>query len=437
MKILKIRGGNPLVGEVCIGGAKNSSMPVVIASILSKKESIIHNIPHVADLTNLLKILMDVGSSITVDGNHTENPSKAIKIKTEILSSQVVDSNITSQIRTSILLLGPILARNGYVKLTKPGGCDIGERKIDLHLMAMKKLGAVVTETPEFVEATTNGKRLVGTTIVFPIISVGATENAIMASTLAQGTTILQNIAIEPEIDDLINFLNQSGAKITKTGERELTIIGVEELDSANYYIMPDRIEAITYAMLAAITNGEIKMHHCDFTIFGHLINIFKDLGIEIENFISEDGIKGIVAKRMPAGLKPIHVETNPYPLFPTDAQPQLMSLLALTSGTSSIVENIFENRLQHAVELKKLGAKVDIHGRKATITGVEKFSGGVVKSSDLRAGAALVMAACACSEDVIIEQAEFIDRGYQTIVKNLTRLGCDIKAIYNWNIFL
>lgn len=431
MKVLEIHGGKPLIGDVCIGGAKNSSMPIIIASILSKKESIIHNIPHVLDVTNLLKILTDIGVSLTIDGNHTENPSKAIRVSSVNVTSEVLNSKLTSQIRTSILLLGPLLAKNGYAKIARPGGCDIGERKIDLHIMAMERLGAKVIETEHYIEASAVGGRLVGNTITFPAISVGATENAIMASVLAHGTTILENIAIEPEIDDLVNFLNKSGANISKTHERTLTVTGVEELHGCSYYIMPDRIEAATYAMLAAITNGEIKMHHCDFSIFEYLLDVFESVGIEIESFVSPDGISGVVARRSSFGLKPFHIETNPYPLFPTDIQPQLMSLLAITNGKSSIVENIFENRLQHAVELQKLGANIHIDGRKASITGVNTFGGGVVKSSDLRAGAALILAACSTKEKTTVEQAEFIDRGYQTITKNLQRFGCDVKVFY------
>ena len=338
MKALEIFGGKPLKGEVCISGAKNASMPIIIASILSKKQCTIHNIPHVVDVTNLLKILNGIGTEINISGNHTQNPSKTIILSSEILSSEVVDFSVTSQIRTSVLLLGPILARNGYVKLAKPGGCDIGDRKIDLHLMAMEKLGAKITETNDDIEA--RAKKLIGCEIEFPMISVGATENTIMASVLAEGKTVLKNIAIEPEIDDLVNFLNTIGAKITKTGVRELTINGVKELSSGEYSVMPDRIEATTYAMLAALTDGEIVLKHCPFSVFNYIHETMQSVGVDIKPM--ESDLESVITSRSKFGLRPIEIETNPYPLFATDFQPQLMTLLSLTAGQSIIIENIF-----------------------------------------------------------------------------------------------
>jgi UDP-N-acetylglucosamine 1-carboxyvinyltransferase len=426
MKALEIFGGKPLKGEVCISGAKNASMPIIIASILSKKQCTIHNIPHVVDVTNLLKILNGIGTEINISGNHTQNPSKTIILSSEILSSEVVDFSVTSQIRTSVLLLGPILARNGYVKLAKPGGCDIGDRKIDLHLMAMEKLGAKITETNDYIEA--RAKKLIGCEIEFPMISVGATENTIMASVLAEGKTVLKNIAIEPEIDDLVNFLNTIGAKITKTGVRELTINGVKELSSGEYSVMPDRIEATTYAMLAALTDGEIVLKHCPFSVFNYIHETMQSVGVDIKPM--ESDLESVITSRSKFGLRPIEIETNPYPLFATDFQPQLMTLLSLTAGQSIIIENIFENRLRHAVELQKLGANIVIDGRKAIIKGVKSLHGGTVSSTDLRAGVALLMAALACSEKVVVERAQYIDRGYQMIVKNIERLGGNINVI-------
>lgn len=431
MKVLEICGGKPLVGEVAIGGAKNSSMPIIIASMLSKKQNIIHNVPHVLDVTNLLSILTTLGVEVSIDGHHTNNPSKSVGLWAKEVGSEILDVEVTSKIRTSILLLGVILARNGYVKLAKPGGCDIGERKIDLHIMAMEKLGAKVVETDNFVEAKAPNGGLVGGIVEFPSISVGATENVLMASVLAKGETILKNVATEPEIDDLINFLNQIGAKIEKTGERELKIQGIVELSGNEYGIISDRIEVATYAILAGITNGEIKMYHCNFQDFWHIGSILQKVGIEIEGF-KENGIVGIVARKSKNGFSAIEIETNPYPLCPTDIQPQLMSLLALVGGRSVIVENIFENRLSHAFELQKMGAKIEVWANKAIIDGVSEFVSATVRSSDLRAGAALVIAACACKGKVFIEKAELIDRGYQMVVKNLKRLGCDIKVYYN-----
>jgi UDP-N-acetylglucosamine 1-carboxyvinyltransferase len=427
MKILEILGGKPLKGEIYIAGAKNASMPIIIASILSSEPCLIHNVPHVSDITNLLRILTSIGTKITIDGNHTENPSKTILIQSQNLSSEVTDYNITKLIRTSVLLLGPLLAKNGYVKLARPGGCNIGDRKIDLHIMAMEKLGAVVMETDNYIEAKApNG--LVGAEIEFPFISVGATENAITASVMAKGVTILKNVAIEPEIEDLINFLNKLGAKISKTSERELTIHGVAKLGATEHSIIQDRIEAATYAIAAAITDGSIILHNCPMSVFEYIHEILESVGVNIQNY----NTKGIIATRSKNGLKPIEVETKPYPLFPTDLQPQLMTLLSLTNGQSVITESIFENRLQHVAELRKLGANITVNGNVATIDGAGTLHSGVVESTDLRACAALVLAGLACKEKIMVESAQYIDRGYQTFVKNLTRCGAHIKLKYS-----
>ena len=427
MKILEILGGKPLKGEIYIAGAKNASMPIIIASILSSEPCLIHNVPHVSDITNLLRILTSIGTQITIDGNHTENPSKTILIQSQNLSSEVTDYKITKLIRTSVLLLGPLLAKNGYVKLARPGGCNIGDRKIDLHIMAMEKLGAVVVETDNYIEAKApNG--LVGTEIEFPFVSVGATENAITASVTAKGVTTLKNVAIEPEIEDLINFLNKLGAKIYKTSERELTIHGVEKLGSTEHSIIQDRIEAATYAIAAAITDGSIILHNCPMSVFEYIHEILESVGVNIQNY----NTNGIIVTRSKNGLKPIEVETRPYPLFPTDLQPQLMTLLSLTKGISIITESIFENRLQHVSELRKLGANITVNGNVATIYGVDILHSGIVESTDLRAGAALVLAGLASKEKIMVESAQYIDRGYQTFVKNLTRCGAHIKLKYN-----
>jgi UDP-N-acetylglucosamine 1-carboxyvinyltransferase len=324
--------------------------------------------------------------------------------------------------------LGPVLARNGYVKLAKPGGCNIGDRKIDLHIFVMKKLGATIFETDDFVEATTNGKRLKGAEITFPSISVGATENAIMASVVAEGETILRNIAIEPEIDDLILFLNKLGAKISKTGERELLIQGVKELGTTEHSIIPDRIEAATYAIAAAMTNGKIIMHNCSIKTFDNIIGTLSSVGIDIKSSLTKEHTELVEASRSPNGLQPIEIQTNPYPHFPTDLQPQLMTLLCITNGTSIITENIFENRLQHAIELQKLGANIKINGRQAVIRGCNSLHGGEVVASDLRAGVALALAGFVSTSPITIKNAEYIDRGYQMFMQNIERCGGCIK---------
>ena len=430
MKTLIINGGRKLKGDIAISGAKNSSMKIIIASILSSQPILLHNIPYVSDVVTLLQILQTIGVKLSVNGNYTINPSKTIEIHSPELKSEITDYMLTNKIRTSILMLGPLLARNGYVKISKPGGCNIGERKIDLHIMAMKRLGATIIETNDYVEATTNGKRLKGAEIVFPQISVGATENAIMASVIAEGNTTLKNIAIEPEIDDLILFLNKLGAKITKTGERELFIQGVETLGTTEHSIMPDRIEAATYALAAAITNGQIILHHCSIKVFDNIIGILSNIGVEIKPFVSKDHVEGVVITRSEKNLSPIEIQTNPYPYFPTDLQPQLMALMAITHGTSIITENIFEDRMQHVAEFNKLGANIELQGKKAIIRGVESLHGGTVFGTDLRATAALALCGLVANGTVTIENAYYIDRGYQNFARNLSRCGADVKIV-------
>jgi len=430
MKTLIINGGKKLNGEIAISGAKNSSMKIIIASILSSEPILLHNIPYVSDITTLLQILQTLGVKITVNGNYTINPSKTIEIHSPKLTSEMIDYTMTNKIRTSILMLGPLLARNGHVKISKPGGCKIGDRKIDLHIMAMKRLGATIIETDDYVEATTNGKKLKGAEIIFPKISVGATENAIMASVTAEGNTTLQNIAIEPEIDDLILFLNKLGAKITKIGERELFIQGVEKLGSTEHSTTPDRIEAATYAVAAAITNGTIILHHCSIKVFDNIIGILSQVGIDIKPFVSKDHIEGVIVTRSQNNLSPIEIQTNPYPHFPTDLQPILMALMAITHGTSVITENIFEDRMQHVPEFNKLGANIEIQGKNAIIRGVEQLHGNTVSGTDLRATAALALCALATNGTVTINNAYYIDRGYQNFVRNLNRCGGDLRTI-------
>lgn len=430
MKTLTISGGKKLCGDIAISGAKNSSMKIIIASILSTEPVLIHNVPYVSDIITLLQIIRHLGAKITIDGNYTINPSKTVGLYSPKIGSEMLDFTMTNRIRTSILMLGPILAKNGYAKLSKPGGCGIGDRKIDLHIMAMKRFGATVIETEDFIEATTNGKRLKGADITFPMVSVGATENAIMASVMADGETVLRNVAIEPEIDDLILFLNKLGAQITKTGERELFIRGVQYLGGTEHSVMPDRIEAATYAVASAMTDGKVILHHCSIKVFDNIIGILSNVGVDIKPFVSKDHIEGVVVTRSAKGFSPIEIQTNPYPHFPTDLQPILMALLTTTKGTSIITENIFEDRMQHVAEFNRLGANIELQGRSAIIRGVEQLHGGIVSGTDLRASAALALCGLIANGTVTVQNAYYIDRGYQNFVRNLVRCGGEVSSL-------
>ncbi len=414
-----------LSGEVLISGGKNASMPIIIASILSNKKIILKNVPFVADVTTLISLLTNIGMEVRMLGD--ESLPKVIELQTKTMEFTGEVSLEASKIRTSILLIGPALARNGYVKLLKPGGCNIGERKIDFHLEGMKKLGAVLLETENHLELTTNGKKLQGAIIEIPSVSVGATENLIMAGVLAQGTTILRNCALEPEIEDLVKFLNQIGAKIQFTGEREITIIGVESLNGGEYTIMPDRIEALTYSMIACSTNGEILLKNISKMHLKGGVETLEKIGMEFTDEEIQGYPFGGVRCRLKDGtFKSIKVETSPYPGFATDLQPQLSVLMLLANGNSEITENIFEDRFKHVEHLIRMGADIEfINKKKILIKGGKlNLSGENVQGTDLRACAALAMAGILAKGETVITNAESIDRGYYKFVKNINGFG-------------
>ena len=426
MSFYKVKGGIPLKGSIPISGAKNSSMPILIASLLSNEPVKISNVPFVSDVANLLNIMKKIGSKFTFVGDY--HVKQTIELTNDNITSDLSNIDKTSLIRTSTLLMGPLLGKTGSVCISYPGGCSIGDRKIDMHIMAMKKLGATVVEYEDRIEATTNGKRLHGAEITFHTVSVGATENAIMAAVLADGETILNNVATEPEIDDLILFLNKIGAKISKTGERTLIIKGVESLHGGEHAIIPDRIEAGTYAILAAMTNGEIILHDVTVKSFDNLIGVFNEIGVECETYFYVNyfgkKVECIKCYRSKSGLMPAEIETNPYPCFATDLQPQVLSLLCMADGVSTVRENIFENRLQHVAELNKMGAKIKINGNQAVVNGKVCFEGADVYGTDLRAGIALLCAALTCQSETKVFGTSFIKRGYADILRNLSSCG-------------
>jgi UDP-N-acetylglucosamine 1-carboxyvinyltransferase len=425
---IRIKGGTKISGEVLISGGKNASMPIIIASSLSSKKIVLSNVPFVADVTTLISLLTNIGMEVTLLGDG--RLPKTIEVQTKKMEFTGEIGLEASKIRTSVLLIGPALARNGYVKLLKPGGCDIGERKIDFHLDGMQKLGAKLLETEHYLELTTNGKRLKGAIVEMASVSVGATENLIMAGVLAEGKTVLRNCAIEPEIEDLVAFLNQIGAKIEFTGEREITIVGVDELKGGEYTIMPDRIEALTYGMMACATGGEILLKNISKKHLKGGVETLEKVGIEFKDELLDGYPFGGVRCFLKDGtLKPIVVETSAYPGFATDLQPQLSVLMLLASGYSEITENIFEDRFKHVSHLVRMGAEIEfINKRKIRIKGGNvNLKGDSVQGTDLRACAALAMAGVIAKGETIILNAESIDRGYHNFVKNVN--GCGGKA--------
>jgi UDP-N-acetylglucosamine 1-carboxyvinyltransferase len=420
---IRIKGGAKLNGEILISGGKNASMPIIIASTLISKPIILENIPFVSDVTTLLSLLTSIGTEITMIGD--AKMPKTLKLETKKMEFTGEAGLEASKIRTSILLVGPALARNGYVKILKPGGCNIGERKIDYHILGMKALGAEVLETENYLELTTNGKKLKGATIKMPSVSVGATQNLIMAATLAEGKTIIQMAAVEPEIEDLINFLNSHGAQIEITGEREITIIGVLALKGGNYTIMPDRIEALTYAMMACATKGKVLLKNISIKYLKGGIETLTKIGMEFEDKPSSYFFGSVECRLKTGEIHPITLQTSAFPGFATDLQPQLSVLMLLADGVSEITENIFENRFKHIEHLQKMGAKIEfLQSNKIRIEPSPNLCGGDVQGTDLRACAALLMAGMISMGETILSNAESIDRGYYNFTRKLNSCG-------------
>lgn len=411
-----INGGRRLSGEISIQGAKNSVLPILAATLISGKTSIISNIPNLRDVEMMIKILSSLGAKIEFDNGVMNIDSSEI---TEI----ELPEGLVREMRSSIIIMGAMLAKFGEVKIAFPGGCEIGPRPIDLHLKSLRQMGAIIDEAHGFLECKTTG--LKGCEIQLDYPSVGATENIILAAVTAQGTTTIRNAAREPEIIDLQLYLNKAGAKIIGAGTSIVTIKGVKSLNSCDHRIIPDRIVAGTYMTAAAITNGEIIIRDI---VTDHLLSIIaklKEAGAVI--YSNGNSLKVIGPNKLHA-LEML--QTLPYPGFPTDMQAQFMTLLTIANGTSIVNETIFENRFKHAEELARMGANIKTFGKVAVVKGVKQLTGAKVFSKDLRGGAALVLAGLVAQGTTEIENIYHIHRGYDKIEQNLSNLGADIKMI-------
>lgn len=415
MKKIVVKGGNKLKGEVNISAAKNSVLPIIAASILCEEDIIIENAPMLEDVFVICNLLSSLNCNLKIENNN-------IKINTKNINSIDADSNLIRKMRASFLIMGPMLSRFGYCRLSLPGGCNIGSRPIDLHLKGFKALGADITMGYGYVEA--KAKKLIGTTIYLDFPSVGATENIIMAATLAEGRTIIENAAEEPEIADLAGFLNSMGAKVSGAGTGTVIIDGVKKLKGTSYKPIYDRIEAGTFIIAAAITNSKITINGINSNHLTPVLEKLKECGIE---FI-ENGEKIIVDGTL--NKNPIDIKTMPYPGFPTDMQPQIMSLLSIVNGSSIVTETVFENRFMHIAELNRMGANIKIDGRTAFVEGVNKLTGCDVKATDLRAGAAMILAGLVAEGYTSIGDIYHIDRGYVNIEEKFKRIGADIQRI-------
>ncbi len=416
MEQYAIKGGNPLVGEVEIGGAKNAALPVLAASIMTDDTVYIDNLPDVRDINVMLQAMQEIGVMVRRDNRHK------VTVNASNVTNLVVENEYIKKIRASYYLIGALLGKYKKAEVTLPGGCDIGCRAIDQHIKGFKALGAEVTIEHGLIK--TKADKLRGAHIFMDVVSVGATINVMMAATMAEGTTIIENAAKEPHVVDLANFLNSMGASIKGAGTDVIRIKGVSFLHGTDYTIIPDQIEAGTFMLAAAVTKGDVTVKNI---IPKHLESItakLLEIGCEVEE--ADDCIRVVASKP----LMHTQVKTQPYPGFPTDMQPQITVALALSQGTSIVTESIFENRYRYVDELTRMGANIKVEGNTAIINGVEKYTGATISVPDLRAGAALVMAALAAEGCTVVEDIYYIQRGYEDFHLKLHNLGAMIELV-------
>ncbi|HSK72265.1 MAG TPA: UDP-N-acetylglucosamine 1-carboxyvinyltransferase [Pyrinomonadaceae bacterium] len=415
-----IQGGAPLQGKVAISGAKNSALPCLAATLLSPEVVTLHNIPYVKDIITQRRLLEDLGATVLTPELRTH------KVRAKNIEIFEAPYHLVKTMRASVLALGPLLGRFGQAKVSLPGGCAIGTRPIDLHLKAFEQLGATVSLESGDVVARAPKGRLQGADVNFDIVTVTGTENVMMAAVLAEGKTTIHNAAREPEISDLAELLNKMGARIKGAGTDTIEIEGVEELGSAEHTIISDRIETGTFIVAAAITKGELEITNCQPENLEAVIEKLRETGVEIE----ELNPTSLLVKCCENGLVGKDVTTEPHPRFPTDMQAQYMALMTQAEGISHIKETIFENRFMHVAELRRMGANIEISGNTAIVYGKTQLMGAPVLASDLRASASLVLAALCAKGETLIDRVYHIDRGYETIVKKLEKIGANIERI-------
>ncbi|MHB0986847.1 MAG: UDP-N-acetylglucosamine 1-carboxyvinyltransferase [Sulfuricella sp.] len=417
MDKLVIQGGIPLTGEIRISGAKNAALPILCAALLTEGPLQVSNVPHLRDVTTTLELLNQMGAEVSV------NDRMEVEIAARKLNNLVAPYELVKTMRASILVLGPMLARFGRARVSLPGGCAIGSRPVDLHIKGLQAMGAEIEIEHGYIEA--RAKRLKGARIFMDLVTVTGTENLLMAATLAEGTTVLENAAREPEVVDLANCLIAMGAKIEGAGGDIITVHGVERLHGAAYRVMPDRIEAGTFLVAAAATGGKIRLKDTRHDILDAVIEKLREAGAAIE--CSEDSI----SLEMAGPLKSVNVRTAPYPAFPTDMQAQFMALNAVAEGAATVTETIFENRFMHVQELRRLGAVIEVEGNTAVVRGLPALSGATVMATDLRASASLVVAGLIAQGETTVERIYHIDRGYECIEEKLSQLGARIKRVH------
>ena len=418
MQKLEIKGGRKISGTIKISGSKNATLPILASTILTNKKLVIKNVPIVRDVETMVELLKAIGSDVKLD-----KKIKTISIHNKKILKTFASYQLLKTMRAGVLVLGPLLAKYGFAKVSLPGGCAIGSRPINIHLEALKKMGATIKIKNGYVIASAK-KGLKGSSIKFPKISVGATENTLIASCFAKGKTKLRNCAIEPEIIDLINFLKKAGAKITFSGVRGLNIDGIQSLKSTSHKVIFDRIEAGTYIIASALTKGRLKIKNIIPEIISNEISLLNKMGVVIDK-----GKNHIVVTR-PGKIKSANITTSPYPNFPTDLQAQIMVLMTKANGVSTIKEKIFENRFMHVPELRRMGADIQVFGNVAKIFGKKKLNGAELIATDLRASVCLVLAGLVASNKTILNRIYHLDRGYEKIENKLSKCGAQIKRI-------
>ncbi len=426
MDKIRIRGGRPIEGEIPISGAKNAALKVMAASLLTADTLRLSNLPHLADITTLANVLAQHGVEIRMNGavGNGGHAGRVLDLTAGEITGTRAPYELVRKMRASVLVLGPLVARAGHAEVSLPGGCAIGTRPVDLHLKGLAALGAEVELREGYIHARAP-KGLRGAEVVFPVVSVGATENVLMAATLAKGETRIVNAAREPEVGDLAECLVKMGARIGGIGTDTLTIQGVERLGGAEHAIMPDRIEAGTYAVAAAITGGEVELIGARAEHLSTMIEVLARAGVAVGE--TERGLHIACAN---GRIKGVDVMTEPYPGFPTDLQAQFMALMSVAEGASMITETIFENRFMHVPEMCRMGANINVHGASAMVRGQAKLTGAEVMATDLRASVSLVLAGLAAEGESIVNRVYHLDRGYEGLEAKLAACGADIERI-------
>lgn len=417
MDKLVIKGGAPLQGEIRISGAKNAALPILAATLLTDEPMLIGNIPHLHDITTTMELLGRMGSELVIDERMN------IEVNNRNITSLYAPYELVKTMRASILALGPLLSRYGKAEVSLPGGCSIGQRPVNVHLEGLVAMGAELEVKNGYIRA--QAQRLTGTRIHLDLVTVTGTENLMMAATLADGVTVIENAAQEPEVTDLANCLNSMGARIKGAGTSRIEVEGVSSLHGVRYEVLPDRIEIGTYLVAAAMTGGAIKLKNARGPLLGSVLQKLREAGCET---VVDNG--AISLKEQRARPKAVDIDTAPFPGFPTDMQAQFTAMNCIAEGRGAIVENIFENRFMHVRELQRMGADLSLQGNRVVVNGVDKLKGAEVTAKDLRASASLILAGLAAEGETLIKQVHHIDRGYETIEEKLTQLGADIKRL-------